>query len=189
MTHLQWSLDGPRACCVTSLSSAHFESVKRPARSCIVVDQVSEASGSDPAPLEARSGRRGIGALAVRRRSAPAAPRWAWGVLLLVCAMNVLDSAITGCLQRSFPRCVRSSISPRARRAGSRRSCCSPWRFASPLIGYVVDRFSAAAPAGAGVCTLEPGDGLDRAGAHERAVAGGASAGGRRRCDLCRDRA
>ena len=146
---------------------SHFESVKRPARSCIVVEQVSEASGSDPAPPKAtRAGEASSAAGAPP--VAPDVPRWAWGLLLLLCAMNLFDSVDRWLLAAVLPG---GALGARSFRDPG--GLALDGRAARPGMASPLDRLSgrpdqAAAAAGGRVCALEPGDGFDRAGPHER---------------------
>ena len=111
------------------------------------------------------------------------------GLLLLLCTMNLFDSVDRWLLAAVLPKVRRSSIFRRARRAGSRRSCCSAWPMASPLVGYLVDRIKRPRLLAIGFAHLEPGDGLDWAGPDERTDPSGPGRGGRRRGDFSGHRA
>jgi MFS transporter, Spinster family, sphingosine-1-phosphate transporter len=120
---------------------SHIKTVERPARSCIVVDRVSEASGPAPEPVE-----RTRGALASDPAGSPAAlpaaPWWAWGVLLLVSAMNLLDSGDHWLLAAVLPE-MRSKLDLSESLAGWLPTIVLlSLAISSPFIGYVVDRFS-----------------------------------------------
>jgi MFS family permease len=105
------------------------------------VDRVSEASGPDREPLEANRGAEASGP-----GSAPAvaqgAPRWAWGVLLLVSAMNALDSGDRWLLAVVLPE-MRSKLDLSESQAGWLPTVVLlSLAISSPFIGYVVDRFN-----------------------------------------------
>ncbi len=105
------------------------------------MEPVSEDSGPAPAPLEANRA-----VETVTTRGAPPVaqetPRWAWGLLLLVCAMNVLLSS---------GRWLLAAVSPLVRFELDVSETQAAWlativlltvAISSPFIGYLVDRFT-----------------------------------------------
>lgn len=103
------------------------------------MEHVSEASGSLPAP-----GNGPRAAPASRPADAPpgvpAVPRWAWGLLLLLFAMNVFDSVDRWLLVAVLPQ-VRTELDLTEAQAGWLSTVVLlGLAFASPLIGYLVDR-------------------------------------------------
>ena len=147
---------------------SHFESVKRPARSCTVVEPVSEDSVRAPAP----HGENRAAETSSARGAPPVAqeiPRWALGLLLLVCAMNVLTSS---------GRWLLAAVSPLMRFELEISETQAAWlatvvlltvAISSPLIGYLVDRFTRPRLLAPGICSLEPGA-LCRPAADERTI-------------------
>jgi MFS transporter, Spinster family, sphingosine-1-phosphate transporter len=107
------------------------------------VEQISEETGSAPAPSEPNQ---------VASDSSPAAarpvgtavPGWAWGLLLLVCAMNLFDSGDRSLLAAvlALPE-VRSELDLSEAQAGWLATVVLlSLAISSPLVGYMVDRFT-----------------------------------------------
>jgi MFS transporter, Spinster family, sphingosine-1-phosphate transporter len=107
------------------------------------VEQVNEASESYPAPAEpdrAAAQSRPVGVPNV----APPVPRWAWGLLLLLCAMNLFDSVDRWLLAAvlRMPK-VRIELELSEGQAGWLATLLLlSLAISSPPIGYVVDRFT-----------------------------------------------
>ncbi len=105
----------------------------------MIVEQVGEAPGSEPAPggvPQPVPASRPAQALPV----APPVPRWAWGILLLFFAMNVFDSVDRWLLAAVLPE-LRSELDFSSAQAGwlSTVTLLS-LAVASPVVGYFVDR-------------------------------------------------
>ena len=115
---------------------AHVETVKRPAWSKTSVEQAREAAGSDSAPPVAPP-------VAPKTQAAaqpPAVPSWAWGLLLLVCAMSLFDSVDRWLLAAVLPK-VRSELDLSESQTGWLSTVALlGLAVASPLVGYFVDR-------------------------------------------------
>ena len=119
---------------------SHFESVKRPARSCTVVERVSGDSESDPALEQANRAAQPPGPGGAPP-IASTSQRWTWGFLLLACAMNLFFSGDRWLLAVVLPK-VRYELEFSEAQAGWLGTVALlSLAISSPLIGYVVDRF------------------------------------------------
>ena len=99
--------------------------------------QASEAAGSESAPRvpPPPAGSRPRAAVCP-----PDVPRWAWTLLLLLCAMNLFDSIDRWLLAALLPK-VRSELDLSESQAGWLSTVTLlGLALASPLIGYLVDR-------------------------------------------------
>jgi len=117
----------------------HFETVKHPVRSCIVVEQASGAPKIQPASPELPPP-----APEARYASAvPAVPRWAWGLLLLLCTMSLFDSVDRWLLAAVLPVLpgMRTELDLSESQAGWLSTVLLlSLALASLVIGYFVDR-------------------------------------------------
>jgi MFS transporter, Spinster family, sphingosine-1-phosphate transporter len=107
------------------------------------VERISEETGSAPAPLAANQAASDSFA-AGARPVGTAVPRWAWGLLLLVCAMNLFDSGDRSLLAAILvlPE-VRSELNlPEAQAGWLATVVLLSLAISSPLVGYMVDRFN-----------------------------------------------
>ena len=122
---------------------SHFESVKRPAGAAS--SWSTSARLLDPTPRRLSR----IALLSnrspwVRQQATPPLPRWAWGLLLLLCAMNLFDSVDRWLLAAvlRMPK-VRIELELSEGQAGWLATLLLlSLAISSPPIGYVVDRFT-----------------------------------------------
>src|SRR5262249_44828596 len=113
--------------------------VTLPSRSCSVVEQASEAAGFESAP-PAPAVTPPVSANSRTSGEPPAAPRWAWSLLLLLFAMKLFDSVDRWLLAALLPK-VRLELDLSESQAGWLSTLTLVGiALASPLIGSVVDR-------------------------------------------------